>query len=146
MNGIVHITRVSPNGTLPKRISDEIRNYFSFLKNKPVEIKIRKVSSKRSLEQNSYLHLMFSIITEALNEQGNTFLESEIKGALKLKFLLIEVYNEATGELLSERVRDTSELSVGDMAIFIEQCIQWSAERNIIVPPPLTQTELEYEN
>jgi len=142
MNGIIHITRVSETGLLPKRISDDIRHYFETLKGKPVEIKIRKCSSKRSTQQNSYIHLMFSIITEALNEQGNTFREEEIKGALKLKFLLIDVYNEATGELLNQRVRDTSELSVGDMSVFIEQCIQWSAERNIIIPPPLIQTEI----
>ena len=85
---------------------------------------------------------MFSIITEALNKQGNTFREEEIKGALKLKFLLIDMYNEKTGEFLEKRVRDMHELSIGDMSIFIEQCICWAAERDIIVPPPLTQTSI----
>jgi hypothetical protein len=142
MTQITHITRISSDGKIPKRISEDIKNFFELMKGKPVEIKLTKISDKRSDLQNKYLHVILALITDELNKMGNEFRMSEIKELLKAKFLLIDVVNEKTGECIGQRIKGTHECSKEEIGLFIDNIIEWALQFNITVPPPLTQLTL----
>lgn len=116
------------DGRLQKNASQHIAAELKRHEGKRVEIKIRRISSKRTLPQNAYLHLLFTIFTNELNALGNTFAMIEVKELLKTKFATIDVYSEATGEIIGQRVKGTSEMSKGEMIEFIDNIIQYGKE------------------
>lgn len=116
------------NGRLQKNASQNIAAEIQRHEGKRIEVKIRRISSKRSLPQNAYLHLLFTIFTNELNALGNTFQMIEVKELLKTKFATMDVFNEATGEVIGQRVKGTSEMSKGEMIEFIDSIIQYGKE------------------
>lgn len=104
---------------------------------KAILITIQTISRKRTSQQNRYIHLLFTILTESLNELGNTFSMSDIKAICAAKFLIVEEVDVSTGEVIGQRVRGTSELSTTELNIYIEQISAWAATVfGIILPEP----------
>ncbi len=133
------------NGKLQPSTTKDILHILSGLEGKRVVITIDKLSTKRSLQQNAYLHLLFTILTESLNDLGNNFTMLEVKELMKAKFALIDVVNEESGEVLGKRIKHTSEMTKTQLNEFFESIIRWAAEMNIILPYPSEQINLEFK-
>jgi len=134
-------------GRLQKNASRHIADELARHEGKRVEIKIRRVSSKRTLPQNAYLHLLFTLFTNELNALGNTFQMIEVKELLKTKFATMDVFNEATGEVIGQRVKGTSEMTKGEMIEFIDSIIRYGKEMfNFNLPYPNESMTFEFEN
>jgi len=98
-------------------------------------ITCQKFSSKRSLPQNSYQHLLYTIFRDALNDLGNEFTMEEVKELCKFKFLTIDVINEETGEVIGKRIKGTSELTKSETMDYLDSVIRWAKEDfNIHLP------------
>ena len=132
------------DGIIGKKVGGEIRHQLKSLEGKRVKITVEKVKKSRSLAQNAYMHLMFTIFKDALNDLGNEFNMPQVKEMLKLKFLKTEVVNEDTGETIGERVRHTSELTTTELNVFIEDVIRYGAEEfNVTIPFPNEQLTID---
>lgn len=102
-----------------------------------------KSKSQRSLSQNAYIHLLFTIFKNELNQLGNEFTMTEVKELAKAKYLIVDVVNEGTGECIGQRVKGTHELTKGEMTEFIENVIRWAAEMfHIVLPYPSEQIQV----
>lgn len=122
-------------GKLIKNVS-QLNQALKRYEGKEIIITIENVSRKRSSQQNRYIHRLFTIFTNALNELGNEFTMSDIKGICAMKFLLIEEIDYSTGEIM-QRLRGTSELSTTELNEFFEKIIAWAADMfGIILPYP----------
>lgn len=120
---------VDDSGTLKIHRRNELKtDLFNLFRKMDVIITIEKKSKKRSVLQNNYLHLLFTIFTECLNEYGNEYQMIEIKDMLKLKFLTVDVFNNETGESVGKRVKHTSELTTTELNEFIECIIRYGSE------------------
>lgn len=122
-----------------KQIKTTIEKYEGYR----IILTIDKCSSKRSNQQNSYIHLLFTMLTEALNDLGNEFNMLEVKDMMKSKFLLTDVVNEKTGEILGQRIKGTSECTTIELNEFFENVIRWAAELGIVLPYPNEELELD---
>lgn len=122
-----------------KQIKTAIEKYEGYR----IILTIDKCSSKRSNQQNSYIHLLFTMLTEALNDLGNEFNMLEVKDMMKAKFLLTDVVNEKTGEILGQRIKGTSECTTIELNEFFENVIRWAAELGIVLPYPNEELELD---
>lgn len=47
---------------------------------------------------------------------------------LKQRFLSVDVVNKGTGQVVGQRVRSTTELDVGEFALYVERCQAWLSE------------------
>ena len=131
------------DGKLQPSTTNNILKVLSGLEGKRVRVTLEKVSAKRSLQQNAYLHLLFTIFTESLNELGNEFTVDEVKELCKAKFALIDVMNKETGECLGQRLKGTSEMTKTELNLFIENIIRWAADYfSIVLPYPSEQLEV----
>jgi hypothetical protein len=137
---------ISPvkNGKLQLSTTRSILKVLSGLEGKKVRITLEKVSAKRSLSQNAYLHLLFTIFTDALNYLGNEFKMEEVKAICKTKFCTIDVINNNSGEVIGQRIKGTSEMNKMEMVEFIDSVIRWAADYfHITLPYPNEQLEIE---
>lgn len=135
------------NGRLQNNASRNIAEEIARHEGKRIEIKIRRISSKRSLPQNAYLHLLFTLFTNELNKLGNNFTMPEIKDLLKAKFAMQDLFSESTGEVIGQRVKPTSEMTKGEMIEFIDNIIRYGAEMfGFNLPYPNESMTFEFEN
>lgn len=122
-NLVIHINEkgIATNGTA-------IRKYFSTHKAGSYLLASRSLN-KRTIPQNSYLHLIFSMLVEPLREAGwnNIRGMEDAKEFVKALFLTVTEKNEKTGEEI-KRVKHTSELTKEEVQIFIDDLKQWSSE------------------
>ena len=115
---------------------------LSTLKNGLVTITVKR-RNQRSLAQNAYIHLLFTIFKNELNQLGNEFKMEQVKDIAKAKFLTVDVVNESTGECIGQRVKGTHELSKVEMMEFVENVIRWAADMfHITLPYPNEQIEM----
>lgn len=115
---------------------------LSTLKNGLVTITVKR-RNQRSLSQNNYIHLLFTIFKNELNQLGNEFKMEQVKEIAKAKFLTVDVVNESTGECIGQRVKGTHELSKVEMMEFVENVIGWAADMfHITLPYPNEQIEM----
>jgi len=92
-------------------------------------VKIEKVKEGRSINQNSYLHLIFGIIEKETGQPAD-----EVKIYYKQRFLMEE--KEIFGELIKE-AKSTAGLSKDEFSGFVTQ-VRHNAlhELNIYLPEP----------
>lgn len=137
---------IDSNDQLQMNIRNRFKSDLKHFKGKRVEITLTKATKKRSLEQNRYLHLLFSIFRDALNDLGNTFTMEEIKDLCKFKFSVVDVFNESTGEVIGQRIQETRDMSTTAMVNFIDNIINWAAEKfDIILPYPNEEFTLDFD-
>jgi len=133
--------RVS-DGVLTINSRKSFDNDLKGLKNGLVTITVKR-RNQRSLAQNAYIHLLFTIFKTELNALGNEFTMEQVKEIAKAKFLTIDVVNENTGECIGQRVKGTHELSKVEMMEFVENVIRWAADMfHITLPYPNEQIEM----
>lgn len=135
------------NGTLQTSTRNKVAELLKYFEGKRIRIVISKAKSKRSEQQNRYLHLLFTIFTDALNDLGNEFKMPEVKELCKTKFALIDVVNEETGEVIGQRIKGTSEMNKTELNEFFENIIRWASEHfGIILPYPNEQLKTDFED
>jgi len=94
---------------------------------------------KRSIPQNSYLHLIFQFIADFWN---TGYEADEIKEILKSKFL--RTYSE---KFRTSYVKPTSELNSKELTDFIKKIRVWSLEfLELEIPDPEEKRMLDYYN
>ena len=133
MNDIHHVTLVK-NGKFSPSVSNYIREELQRFEGRKVEIIIKKLSAKRSNEQNALIHVYCTLLKDYLNELGNTYTMLSVKEMMKREFLTVDEVNVATGEVIGQTVRKTSNLNKVECGVFIDNMIQWAAEIGIILP------------
>jgi hypothetical protein len=105
----------------------------------------REKKNKRTSPQNRYLHgVMLPIVRDALRDAGWNHIRTleDAKDFLKVKFLINEVVNENTGEIMTSFGR-TSELNKEQFSILVEDVTVWLWEFfNITMPAPGQQGEM----
>lgn len=127
MSKLTFISRVK-NGKLQPSTAKMLVKSIEANEGKNVVITIEKLTSKRSGQQNKFIHVMFTQFTEALNELGNTFTMEEVKDLCKAKFALIDVINKETGEVIGQRIQGTHEMKKDELGVFIDNVIRWAAD------------------
>lgn len=128
---VFECTIVVDPATGKKRISIDHERFYlhelsKFKLGEKVLMKITNKKRKRSMAQNSYMHLYFSLI--ALSS-GHT--AKEIKSWAKGKFL-----SKGITEVFGDKVRkvdETSELTIGEMMEFVDRV---EAHTGIPAPDP----------
>jgi len=119
-------------GKLEPETSRKIRHELNSFEGKRVEIKIQKLRSKRSEQQNSY---WWGVIIKILGEELG-YDKDEMHEVLKFKFLKREKVIERTGELMFYSI-STTKLSVSEFVKLVEDVIRWAAsELSIVIPLP----------
>ena len=110
-----------------------------------VIVTIEKKTKKRTVSQNSYLHVLLRLFADELNKLGNDFTMLQVKDMMKFKFLTVEVFDKETGEVIGQRVRDTSELTTTELTWFIERVVQYAADMfHFNLPMPNEQMNISF--
>jgi hypothetical protein len=107
------------------------RAYFRSLVGKPVEIIVRKKRNKRTLDQNSALHVL---LTQWAYEEGHEVddLKRDLLGT-------VFGWSEKASPLTAQRLPlkpHTSDLSVEEMSFLIERTLQLAAECGVHLESP----------
>ena len=108
------------NGHLSKSVRNKIASELIQFEGKRVEIRIEKLKSKRSIQQNRYWRLAMTILG---NELG--YSKEETHQLMKFKFLKRERVVERTGEIL-EYIESTTTLSKNDFADMVTEMVRWA--------------------
>lgn len=117
-----------------KKIAEELKQF----EGKRIQIRIEKLKSKRSIQQNRYWWLAMTILG---NELG--YSKEETHELMKFKFLKRERVIEKTGEIL-EYIESTTTLSKSDFSDMVTDMVRWAASMNIIIPLPGEQLETAF--
>jgi len=117
-----------------KKIAEELKQF----EGKRVQVRIEKLKSKRSIQQNRYWWLAMTILG---NELG--YSKEETHQLMKFKFLKRERVVEKTGEIL-EYIESTTTLSKSDFADMVSEMVRWAANMGIIIPLPGEQLETDF--
>lgn len=111
--------------------------FFNSLKKKDGKYLITaKEISRRTLPQNSFFHVLCSMLVEPLRDAGYewVYTTEDAKHVVKDHFLKVSNVNEKTGEIIYT-YRRTSEMSKEEMQILIDDIYRWAAEYlNTVLP------------
>ena len=116
------------NDRLQPSITSAILKTISGQNGKKFVITIEKLSAKRSLQQNAYIHVLFTEFMEGLNDLGNDYTMEQVKMLCKLKFALKDIVDMSTGEVIGQEIQHTSDMTKEEVSIFIEKIINWAWE------------------
>lgn len=92
------------------------------------EVTIGPHVKKRSLNQNSLLHKWFALIAEYTGDS-----EASVKSDLKAEFSPLVESKVTAGKF---RPLDTSEMSIKQMAEFMDRIYKFAAELGVLLPIP----------
>ena len=139
----VYISTVT-KGKINGVTSEKIKQQISLHEGKKIIITIERMSKKRSLAQNNFIHLLFTIFATSFNETtGNDFSMQKIKDWMKKMFLTEPLVDEATGEIIGEYVKHTADLKTVEMMDFLNKVVRYAQDEwNIRLPLPNEQQEI----
>jgi NinB protein len=112
---------------------------------KGIVITIEKRKNKRSNPQNAFFHgIVLPLVYNGLKELGHTMPLADVKDLLKLKFLKVPIFaNEETGEI-TEKIKNTSELTTTEFMEFVSEIQRWSIENlGVNIPDPNENLKLK---
>lgn len=139
-----HWSQVNDAGELQPSTLVKLKRDAAHFKGKRVYIMLKQFRPQRSEQQNRYIHALFTIFKDALNELGNDFTMEEIKELCKAKFLTNDVVTK-DGEILGQRIKGTHELTKVEMITFVDDVIAWGATLGIKLPYPNEEFEIDFE-
>lgn len=141
-NKLEYDEKVEDSGSfnLPQRLNTDVARFFSGVE---IRITITRKRKQRTQNQNAYYWaVVIRLIREGFNDLGESVTDNEVHEFLKFRFLRVVKYDEDTGEMLYEFSRSTSALKTFEFAIYLDQCIQFAAEKlGVTIPQPYTQTD-----
>ena len=121
---------------------------IAMMEGKEVEIIVAKKTKKRSPLQNRYYWgVVVSMIKEVLIEMGHDELTSEeVHDFLRNRFLVKEIVNETTAEIVSIPM-STTETTTTEFMTYIDKCVKFGAEfLSISIPEPNYQAKINYKS
>ena len=124
----------------PDQISDRLKYFESYLRTswdwtKPVMWKVSVWSGKRSLNANALLHIWFREIGEYFTARRATLSEDDAKYLMKNLFLgKIDIVIGKT--VIEDQLRKTSSLTSGEMKFFMDQIVEWCADKGCSLSMP----------
>lgn len=135
-------------GTVSVYREADMKKLIASLEDGRYEWVLRKQKVIRTLPQNALFHVYCTIIAK---EIGMTM--QWVKDEMKKRFLTVPaknmwgelIINKETGEVLTE-IRDTRDLSKGEMAELCENIRIYVMEFNIYLEKPNEQGELKFTN
>jgi hypothetical protein len=135
------------DGKLQTNVRELIKENLVYFNDKRIEITIKKIKSKRSLKQNNYLHALFTIFAKELTVlTGQQYTMMTIKNMCKLKFALIDVVNQESGEIIGQDIKATSSMNKTELSEFVENIIRYAAEMfKIILPYPNENMKITFD-
>ena len=135
---------ISESGKLKIYKRKDFENELHLFAGKKVVISIEKKTKKRSINQNAYYFgVVVPLFRSGLLDIGYKVSLEETHTFLKAKFLVKEIVNENTGEILTS-VKSTTELTTVQFMEFIEDIQQFGAEfLGIQIPSPNEQISIE---
>jgi len=126
------------DGQLQNNVRQQIKKELCEFNGKRVEVRIQKLKSTRSHQQNRYWWVLMGILG---NELGYT--KDEIHEICKYKFLKKEMAIEKTGEVF-EYLGSTATLGKMEFVELTDLLIRWASESfGIVLPVPGEQLEIE---
>jgi len=137
--------RIDEDGRLKIWKRGELVKELSGLRNMDITMTIEEYKKPRSTKQNRYFHGVVLPMCKLgiMDSTGEIVTLQEVKDLLRSLFIVREIIDEETGEVL--RVpRGTSDLSTIEFNEFIERIQHWGTEYlNIEIPDPGEQLTLE---
>jgi len=112
------------------------QEYLSKLSESESKVSLTKIHPKRSLSQNSYLHVLFQLWG---NEFGYTIDEAKttIKAALGYSYIKEDSTHDFTPDQYVRHLHKTSSMDSKELTIFIEKFRDWSAQTcDLYLPSP----------
>ena len=111
----------------------KFKEYVNKLYQEKAVVEVKKKSPKRTLNQNSYLHLLFAWFA---SETGYSTEEVKVDIFKRLcnKSIFERTVSGKMGEI--KTLRSTSDLDTGEMTTAIERFRNWSAAQGIYLPSP----------
>lgn len=111
------------------------KDYVNKLYKDKVVVEVKKINPRRSLAQNSYLHVLLGYFA---SQYGCSLDEAKVdyfKRLCNKEMFEEKVVNKSGREVL--RLRSSSDLSTAEMTLAIERFRNWSAaEGGIYLPSP----------
>ena len=120
-----------------------VRLFFDIMKDGKHFITAKHIT-RRSTQQNSYIHVLFSMLLDPLRNAGweNIKNDADVKDFVKQLFLSVKVTNEKTGEIVTF-VKRTRDLSREETQVLISEIHQWASEYlNVYLPDPMSPIKL----
>lgn len=110
-----------------------------------VRVTILRWHPRRTDRQNRYYWPCFvHALWEYLHEQGSDLSEEAVHQLMRAKFLTVDVADPATGEVIGQRVRSTTELSTVEFNDYLDRCAEWLRDMfGVRVPDANTYRERE---
>lgn len=112
----------------------------------PLELTVRK-AGRRTTPQNSYLHVLFGIAAQALNDagfgDGRPWTKERVKELMKQEKCYPVIELVMPGGDVREFAKDTRELDKEEAGDTIERVIQFFAMYGIELPAPGEQQTME---
>lgn len=128
-------------GKLQNNVRQKIAQELPHFNGKRVEIIIRKLTKKRSQQQNKLWWVYVDIIRKELGYD-----KDEMHEILKMQVNPLEKVNEKTG-LVMTYGGSTKDLKVSEFMELIERLVRWSAENlDIALPMPNEMQEINFGN
>lgn len=128
--------------TAIKEQKAEAFRYFMRLANKDQVIEVKKVSPGRTLNQNSYLHLLIGYLAAEVGEDP-----AVIKDVYKMVNKSIYYQEHSVFGVQFKSPRSSADLSVDEMTATIDNFRKWSAEQGYPLPAATDKAWLmEIEN
>jgi len=124
----IFLGAVTEAGALKMNSPLALRQHLAKLKDKRVEVIVRRVRSQRSNQSNKYY---WGAVVALLAEEFG-YEKTEMHEALAMKFLRVEDC-PITG---SPRRKRTPACDTAEFAAYVDSCIRLGAEHGVIVPEP----------
>lgn len=110
-----------------KEEKEKAEEYFNSLISKKYVIDVSRKFNRRTLAQNSYLHLLLNYCSLIMGEESSFFKEFIWKREIAPIVFKTIYRNPVTGEE-RDSYRSSSDLSTKEITIAIEKLVKWSAE------------------
>lgn len=101
----------------------------------PVEWKVKRHISKRSLSQNALFHVWCREMSEHFKSKGADITEEKMKELIKYKLLGTED-RQINNTVIPGQVRETSGLDRGEMMEFMDGVMEWALDHGVKLTCP----------
>jgi hypothetical protein len=141
MDKLEYNCKVNDSGVIqwPERMHGEVIEHFA---GKDVSVRIERAGRRRSNDQNAYYWgVVVPYILDGFLALGENDLNADmVHEFLKLQYLPAQIVDKETGEEQYRFPRSTKKLKTWEFCLYIDNCIQFAAEKlGVIVPPPTSE-------
>lgn len=124
----------------PNQIKERLEHFENWLRTEwnweaPVSWSPKRYEKKRSLNANALAHIWFREMASSFSERGRPITEQKMKLFMCHKFLGTETI-EIGKTLIEGQVRHSSDLTSGEMMVFMDQVMAWAADHGVLLSHP----------